>query len=110
MKKGILLLPLVSFLSSCVPSMTREQQLAIYRTRCLDYGYQGGTREFADCMKEQDLNAEKNALQERKIQALETQNAIAQRQLNSAENLAKKDKNPSNPLFSIPLGSFSSTP
>jgi len=77
MKKSILFIPLLSLLSACVPPLTRDQQLAIYRSRCLDYGYQWGTREFADCMKEQEFHDETLAIQNRKANALEEQNRIA---------------------------------
>ena len=56
MKKMVLLLPLLAFLQACVPPMTREQQLSIYRNHCLEYGYQFGTHEFANCMQMQEIH------------------------------------------------------
>ena len=75
MKKLILFIPL-GFLSACYPPMGREHELAIYRSRCLDYGYQWGTPEFADCMMQQEAREEKLAIQRRKANALEEQNRI----------------------------------
>lgn len=74
MKKLWVLIPCVVALSACQPPMTREQELAIYRTRCLEYGYQPGTVEFARCMEKQEAREAKLSLQERKIQAIEQQN------------------------------------
>lgn len=81
MKKLIFFVPLLSFLTSCQPLMTREQELAIYRSRCLDYGYQWGTREFADCMMEQEAREEKLAVQRQKAYALEERNRIEQQKV-----------------------------
>ena len=85
MKKLILLTPVLSLLTSCEPPMTREQELAFYRSRCLDYGYQWGTREFADCMKEQEARDEELAVQRRKASALEQQNRIEQQKVQIKE-------------------------
>ena len=76
MKKIIYCLPLLSLLAACHPPLTRDQQLAIYRSRCVDYGYQPGTLEFADCMMRQEERAEKLAIQARKVDVLEEHNWI----------------------------------
>ncbi|MBX9622156.1 MAG: hypothetical protein K2X28_09115 [Alphaproteobacteria bacterium] len=60
MKKMVFLLPLMSFLTSCTPSLTRDQELAIYRSRVLDY----------DMMK-REVSEEESALQRRKTETLE---------------------------------------
>ncbi len=86
MKKIGLFIPLLSLLSGC--QMTRDEQLAIYRSRCLDYGYQRGTPEFADCMMKQEAHSEKLSIQSQKIQVLEEQNALKKQKL-----LQKQKKN-----------------
>lgn len=90
MKKFILLIPFLSILSACQPPLTRDQQLAIYRSRCLDYGYPYGTREFADCMKEQDAREDDLALKERKARALEARNQIEQQKVLIQEKESNK--------------------
>lgn len=93
MKKIIFLLPLMSILSACTPPLTRDQELAVYRSRCLDYGYPMGTREFADCMMQQEAQEQEFALQSRKIEALESQNRIEKDKVRVKENeLRKKQK------------------
>lgn len=79
MKKLGLFIPLVALLSGC--QMTRDEQLAIYRGRCLDYGYQRGTPEFADCMMKQEAHDEKLSLQSRKARALEERNNLERQKL-----------------------------
>lgn len=86
MKKIVFLLSLSGFLTSCTPSLTRDQELAIYRSRCLDYGYLMGTREFADCMMQQETKEQEFALQSRKIAALESQNSIEKDKVRVKEN------------------------
>ncbi len=81
MKKTNLFILLLGFLVGCQPPLTREQQLAIYRTRCTEYGYQWGTPEFADCMMKQESRQENLAVQMRKVQALEEGNWIEERAL-----------------------------
>ncbi|MBI2707749.1 MAG: hypothetical protein HYX35_05515 [Proteobacteria bacterium] len=85
MKKFIPFFPFFILLSACEPPLTRDQQLAVYRSRCLDYGYQSGTREFADCMKEQDAREDELALKERKARALEARNQIEQQKVRIQE-------------------------
>ncbi len=53
MKNLIFLLPLMSFLSACTP-LTREEQLALFHSRCVDYGYAQGTQEFDQCLARQE--------------------------------------------------------
>ena len=91
MKKLVLLLPLLSFLQACVPPMTREQQLSIYRTRCLEYGYQFGTREFANCMQMQEAQEQEFYLQERKVRALENRNWIEENKIRVKEEETRKN-------------------
>ncbi len=77
MNKSILFIPLLGLLVGCQPPLTRDQQLAIYRSRCVEYGYQWGTPEFANCMMKQEARQEKLSVQMRKAQALEQSNWIA---------------------------------
>lgn len=74
MKKLLLFIPCLVALSSCQAPLTREQELAIYRSRCLDYGFQPGTIEFAQCMQGQEAQESQLYMQERTIQAIEQQN------------------------------------
>ena len=53
MKKIILPLSLLAFLSACT-SLTREEQLALFHSRCIDYGYAQGTKEFDRCLVRQE--------------------------------------------------------
>lgn len=94
MKKSFLLIPFLAILSACQPPMTREQELAIYRSRCLDYGFQMGTVEFAQCMQAQEAREAELYMKERKIQAIEQQNRIGQQQIkiNQDEFVLKRKK------------------
>jgi hypothetical protein len=93
MKKIVLLFPLISLLSACQPPMTREQQLFIYRSRCIEYGFQPGTPEFASCMQKQEIKEAELALQNRKVSALEDSNRIEQNKVWAKENeLRKREK------------------
>jgi hypothetical protein len=85
MKKSIIIIPLLGLLVGCQPPLTRDQQLAIYRSRCLDYGYQWGTPEFADCMMKQEARHEKIAVEMRKAQAMEQSNWIAEENAKAKE-------------------------
>jgi len=53
MKKIATSLFLLSFLSACTP-LTREEQLALFHSRCVDYGYAQGTQEFDKCLARQE--------------------------------------------------------
>ena len=86
MKKSFLLTPFLAILSACQPPMTREQELAIYRSRCLDYGFPMGTIEFAQCMQEQEAREAKLYMQERKIQAIQQQNQRQQQNVQIQQN------------------------
>jgi hypothetical protein len=94
MKKLIFLLPLLSLLSACQPPMTRTEQLAIYRSRCLDYGYQLGTRELADCMKEQEARDDELSVKERKVRALEERNQIERERIRAEERKSTSKNKP----------------
>ena len=76
---------LLVFLSACESPLTRSQQLAAYRTRCLEYGYEPGTVEFADCMKEQEKHQEMLDLKQKKLELLKEQNEIARKDLQVKE-------------------------
>jgi len=76
MKKSFLLIPFLGILSACQPPMTREQELAIYRSRCFDYGFQMGTVDFARCMQEQEAREDMLSIQARQAEAMEQQNWI----------------------------------
>jgi len=78
MKKSFLIVPLLGILSACQPPMTREQELAIYRSRCLDYGFQMGTVEFSQCMQKQEAREDMLSMQARQLQAMEQQNWLEQ--------------------------------
>ncbi len=71
--KRILVLGTVLCLSSCIAPMTRQEVLNIYRKNCLDYGFQWGTPEFAQCVKDQEYQEQKLQIEQRKAQALEDQ-------------------------------------
>lgn len=86
MKKSFLFIPLLAILSACQPPMTREQELAIYRSRCFDYGFQMGTVEFAQCMQEQEAREDMLAVQARQAQAMEQQNWIEQDKVRIKQN------------------------
>ena len=92
MKKLFLVLPLLSIITACTPPMTRDQELAIYRSRCLDYGYQYGTREFADCMQMQEAREADLDMQRRKVQAIQDRNWIEQQKVWTKEKENKKKK------------------
>lgn len=72
-------------LAGCVTPLTREQQLHLYRARCLDYGYEPGTLNFAHCMKEQERFAEQRALEEEKLKALRENNKLKKREVEIRE-------------------------
>jgi hypothetical protein len=91
MYKILFLCPLLALLSGCEPPFTRSQQLAVYRTRCLEYGYEPGTLEFADCMKEQEKHQEMLDLKQRKIELLEEKNQIARKELQVKEKVHNHD-------------------
>ena len=88
MKRSFIFLPFLflAILTACQPPMTREQELAIYRSRCSDYGFRMGTVEFAQCMQEQESREAVLSLQARKIQALEQQNWIEQDKVRMKQN------------------------
>lgn len=86
MKNLLLFIPLLAVLSACQPPMTREQELAIYRSRCFDYGFQMGTVEFAQCMQEQEAREADLYMKERKIEALERQNAMEREKVRIKQN------------------------
>ena len=96
MKKFVLLVPFIAILSACQPPMTREQELAVYRSRCFDYGFQMGTVEFAQCMQEQEAREDMLSIQARQAQAMEQQNWIEQDKVrikqNEFDRKRKKDK------------------
>jgi len=85
MKRSIVFIPLLAFLTGCQPPLTREQQLSIYRNRCTEYGYKYGTPEFANCMMKQECRQEKISLEMRKTQALEQGNWLAQEEIRVRE-------------------------
>ena len=87
MSKTYLSILFLGLLIGCVPPMTREEQLAIYRSRCLDYGYLKGTPEFAACMMKQEARHEKLTVQMRKADALEEHNWIEKEKMRT-----KKEK------------------
>ena len=104
MKKSLLLVSFLAMLSACQPPMTREEELAIYRTRCLEYGFQMGTVEFAQCMQAQETQEAKLYMKQRKIQAMEQQNLMEQEKVNVQQNKfylkrKKPKKNVSAPAF-----------
>jgi|GEM_PF-6253039 len=71
---------MVVLIQACTSPLTREQELALYRTRCLEYGYQPGTVEFAQCMETQDRLAVENALKERHLRALEQEQHLQKKE------------------------------
>ncbi|MBY0500671.1 MAG: hypothetical protein K2P93_01545 [Alphaproteobacteria bacterium] len=81
MKNALFFLPFLGVLSACQAPTPRDAQLESYRSRCYEYGYKGGTPEFANCVKEQEEREEKLAVQSRKAQALEEKNWIEQQKV-----------------------------
>jgi len=55
---------LIGFLPSCTP-LTREEQLALFHSRCMDYGYVQGTKDFEKCLVRQEMRHEQRALRTR---------------------------------------------
>lgn len=64
MKKIILSLSLLSFLSACTP-LIREEQLALFHSRCIDYGYAQGTKEFDRCLARQETRHNQRSIRMR---------------------------------------------
>ncbi|MDI9637534.1 hypothetical protein QPK87_14575 [Kamptonema cortianum] len=64
MKKIVLSLTLLSFLSACTP-LTREEQLALFHSRCIDYGYAQGTQEFDKCLARQESRHHQRSMRTR---------------------------------------------
>jgi hypothetical protein len=84
MNKFIFVLPMV-VLAACQPPMTREQQLTIYRSRCLDYGFQMGTVEFAQCMQNQEAQLEALSMKQQKVEAIQQRNWLENEKLNQEQ-------------------------
>ncbi len=82
MKKMIIVLPLVGLVSAC--GISRDKQLAIYRSKCTDYGYIAGTPEFSQCMMKQEERAEELTRHQRKVSAIEEQNWLEREQMRAA--------------------------
>lgn len=85
MNKFIFVLPVVVLVSACQPPMTREQQLSIYRSRCLDYGFQMGTVEFAQCMQNQEAQLETLSMKQQKVEAIERRNRLENERLSQEQ-------------------------
>ncbi|MBY0273116.1 MAG: hypothetical protein K2X02_06925 [Alphaproteobacteria bacterium] len=64
MKKLVFLLPLMSIISACTP-LSREEQLALFHSRCIDYGYVQGTQEFDKCLARQESRHQQRSLRMR---------------------------------------------
>jgi len=64
MQKSVASLLLLSFLSACAP-LTREEQLALFHSRCIDYGYAQGTQEFDKCLARQENRHHQRSLHAR---------------------------------------------
>lgn len=79
-------------LTACHTPMTRDQQLQIYRTRCLEYGYQPGTIDFAHCMLEQEKLTEHKALEDEKLRTLQETNKLKKREVEIHEKAANSSK------------------
>lgn len=71
--KRFLILGTALSLSACVSPMTRQETLNIYRSNCLDYGFQWGTPQFAKCVEDQEYQGQKLNIEARKARALEDQ-------------------------------------
>ncbi len=93
MKKSLLLIPILAVLSACQPPMTREQELAIYRSRCFDYGFRMGSVDFARCMQEQEAREAELSMKSRKIQAIEQQNWTEQEKVRIKQNEYEMKRN-----------------
>lgn len=52
-------------LTACQPPLTWDQQLSIYRAKCMDFGFDPGSVEFAECVQGQDKQALEIAEKER---------------------------------------------
>ncbi|MBA3814075.1 MAG: membrane lipoprotein lipid attachment site-containing protein [Alphaproteobacteria bacterium] len=93
MKKLLFFIPILAVLSACQPPMTREQELAIYRSRCFDYGFQMGSVDFARCMQEQEAREADLSMKARKIQAIEQQNWTEQEKVRIKQNEYEMKRN-----------------
>jgi len=67
MKKAILFIPLLGFLSAC--QVYGNDRLAEYRGLCTQHGYKVGTREFQRCMDEYESRGKVRSLSEAKLKA-----------------------------------------
>lgn len=90
--KRLLVLGIAFSLSSCIAPMTRQEELNVYRTRCLDYGFQWGTPEFAKCVKDQEYQEEKLSIERSKARALENQARIQRQPVFYANHQKVKQK------------------
>lgn len=64
MNKIPLSLAFISLFSACTP-LTREEKLALFHSRCVDYGYVQGTKDFEKCLARQEIRHEQRALRAR---------------------------------------------
>jgi len=83
MKKLIFLLPLMSILSACTP-LTREEQLALFHSRCVDYGYAQGTQEFDQCLTRQESRHHQRSVRTR-VNATDNLNFLERETLRQQE-------------------------
>ncbi|MBL8677226.1 MAG: hypothetical protein JNJ47_07415 [Alphaproteobacteria bacterium] len=83
MKKITLSLFLFSFLSACAP-LTREEQLALFHSRCIDYGYVQDTQEFDKCLERQENRHNQRSIRTR-VNTTDTLNFLERETLRQQE-------------------------
>ncbi len=91
-KQRLLLGLPVLVLTACQAPLTWDQQLSIYRAKCVDFGFDPGSVDFAECVQGQDKQALEIAEKERDRQS---QAAIArdkQLALQRNQNQLLRDK------------------
>lgn len=65
LKHSFLFGSLTLILTACQAPLTWDQQLSIYRAKCVDFGFDPGSVEFAECVQGQDKQALEIAEKER---------------------------------------------
>jgi hypothetical protein len=64
MRISLISLLVLSLLPACTP-LTREEQLSLFHSRCVDYGYAQGTQEFEKCLERQEARHHQRSIRAR---------------------------------------------
>jgi hypothetical protein len=64
MRIPLISLLILSLLPACTP-LTREEQLALFHSRCVNYGYAQGTQEFEKCLERQETRHHQRSIRAR---------------------------------------------